>query len=278
MANRAYLYRLSNQPTSYEDRPHTISGVSEWAYDVPFMYRLLMSGNPQLCASLISDGLDGTKTPLYAISSPFESGYERAKRFVAIVKEIIALDSSLSEPPPSPTEPPVKRATPTLAARVKRWFGLASIQPTPALAEAPIKSAAITHLPAWLDETISFLDAHRDQYLLLETIELDLMSEDDPDSLRGLVEREIERSRQVGAAFAALPDNDIEAARIVRSAAAQRFDAPLDAFFGLRFDDNCDSTRTGATEYPIGLQQWSEALYFDLFNREQFAQRETESD
>ena len=70
MANRSYLYSLSNRPTSYADRPETISGLSEWPYDVPFIYRLLMSGDPQLCASLVSDGLDddepGSRTRLYA--------------------------------------------------------------------------------------------------------------------------------------------------------------------------------------------------------------------
>ena len=58
MANRSYLYSLSNRPTHYTDRPETICGLSEWPYAVPFMYRLLMSGDPQLCASLIADGLE----------------------------------------------------------------------------------------------------------------------------------------------------------------------------------------------------------------------------
>lgn len=53
----------------------------------------------------------------------------------------------------------------------------------------------------------------------------------------------------------------------------QKCAAPLDAFFGLRLDDDCDSTRTRATEHPLGLQ-WSEVLYFELWNRAEFeAQR-----
>lgn len=86
MANRAYLYSLSNRPISYADRPDTISGLSEWAYAVPFSYRVLMSGNPQLCASLVSDGFDGEpadrKTKLYAISGDFEAGFARLKRLM----------------------------------------------------------------------------------------------------------------------------------------------------------------------------------------------------
>jgi hypothetical protein len=35
MSNRVYLYRLSNRPTAYADRPETISGPAEWSYDVP---------------------------------------------------------------------------------------------------------------------------------------------------------------------------------------------------------------------------------------------------
>ena len=76
MANRAYLYSLSKPPTSYSDRPDTICGLSEWAYGVPFSYRVLMSGNPRACASLISDGLEDDpkdkKTKLYAISGDFQ--------------------------------------------------------------------------------------------------------------------------------------------------------------------------------------------------------------
>jgi hypothetical protein len=45
MANRAYLYSLSNRPTSYTDRPETITGLSEWPYAIPFTYRVLLSGD-----------------------------------------------------------------------------------------------------------------------------------------------------------------------------------------------------------------------------------------
>ena len=93
MANRSYLYSLSNRP-AYADRPETIVGLSEWPYDVPFIYRLLMSGDPQPCASLVSDGMEdeepGSKTRLYAISSVFEPGYARMRRFADIVRAAVA--------------------------------------------------------------------------------------------------------------------------------------------------------------------------------------------
>lgn len=268
MANRAYLYSLSNRPTAYEDRPETISGLSEWAYDVPFFYRLLMSGDPQRCASLISDGLDGTPVSLHAISSSFEPGFKRVQRFADIIRTLIAL----------PTEPAAEaqRAQPqnsTLIAKLRRLMGLKSDSP----AQTKTASTAIEHLPQWLDEAIAFLDAHRDAYLLLETLELDIMSESDPDALRAMVDAEIERCRRVGEAFEALPEDIAQAARVLQSATTEPQAAPLDVFFGLRFDDGCDSTRSGATEKPLGLE-WSSVLYFELFNREEFEAARREQD
>ncbi|MDP9898779.1 DUF7822 domain-containing protein [Variovorax ginsengisoli] len=274
MANRSYLYSLSNRPTSYDDRPETIAGLSEWAYDVPFIYRLLMSADPQLCASLVADGLDhdeesDKETRLYAISSPFAPGLERVTRFAEILKIL-----AVSAPPvqPAPPEPPA-----SIVGRFKQIFSNApSRAATPAPASAD-SSAAMAYFPAWLDEAVAFLEAHRDEFLLLETIELDTMTEGEEDGLRQCVEAEIETCRQVGAAFDALPADLHEAAQLLRLAAAEEAAPPLDAFFGLRFDDDCDSTRTGATDKPLGLTNWSEVLYFGLFNRAEFEAHEAKN-
>ncbi|HEX7865874.1 MAG TPA: hypothetical protein VF555_13065 [Variovorax sp.] len=268
MANRSYLYSLSNKPGSYADRPENISGLSEWAYDVPFMYRLLMSGDPQLCASLVSDGFDGDepgrKTRLHAISSSFDPGFERVRRFIGIVRFLLAVQTSRTEPGP---QPDVAAQPESLLGRLKRL-----VSPRTAAPSVP-PAAAPTQLPIWLDETIAFLEAHRDRYLLLETIELDTMSEEEESALRSCVEQEIARCLHVGAAIDALPADIAEAARQLKKATVQKCAAPLDAFFGLRLDDDCDSTRTRATEHPLGLQ-WSEVLYFELWNRAEFeAQR-----
>lgn len=223
MANRSYLYSLSNRPASYADRPDTISGLSEWPYAVPFSYRVLMSGDPQECSSLVSDGFEDEpadrKTHLYAISSDFEMGLARLKKFLAIVRRLA--DGS------SP------------------------------------------HLMGELDETVAFLEAHRDRYLLLETIELDIMTDDDPAALRGCVAREINACRQVAAAIDALPADVTEAGERLKAAAQQKCEAPLDAFYGLRLDDDFDNTRDRKTEYPLGLSFWSDVLYFQLSNRTQ---------
>lgn len=256
LANRSYLYSLGNRPSAYADRPETISGLSEWPYDVPFMFRLLMSGDPQLCASLVSDGFDsdepGSKTRLHAISSSFDPGFERVRRFIDIVRPL------LLEAPETGRQPQ------SLLGHFKELISPGRKAATPA---AP--PAAPVQLPIWLDETIAFLEAHRDRYLLLETVELDTMSEETEDALLACVEAEIARCRHVGAALDALPADIAEAGRQLKKAIAQKCPAPLDAFFGLRLDDDCDSTRNGATKHPLGLQ-WSDVLYFDLWNRAEF--------
>lgn len=260
MANRSYLYSLSNRPSSYADRPETISGLSQWAYDVPYMYRLLMSGDPQLCASLVSDGFDSDepehKTKLHAISSRFDLGFERVKRFVDIVGALTA-----QAVPREPQSTAMARQA-TFIRRLQRLFSPQEIpNPTASTMEAPTVS---TELRTWLDETVAFLEAHRDKYLLLETIELDIMSGKEEAVLRAYVEEEIARCTHVGAAIDALPADITEAGRQLKIATAQKCAAPLDAFFGLRLDDECDSV-----EPPLGLD-WSEGLYFGLWNRAEF--------
>ncbi|MBO3273622.1 DUF7822 domain-containing protein [Pseudomonas schmalbachii] len=98
MANRSYLYSLSNQPESYQDRPETITGLSEWPYNVPLVYYLLLSGNPRLCASLISDGFEDeapdNKTRLYAITGDFATGYARLERFAKVLRRAAPAEST----------------------------------------------------------------------------------------------------------------------------------------------------------------------------------------
>jgi len=223
MANRSYLYSLSNRPTSYSDRPETISGLSECKYAVPFSYRALMSGDPRLCSSLVSDGLEGDppdhKTRIYAISSEFELGYARLKKFLAIVRTLAGSGS-------------------------------------PNLVHA-------------IEETQKFLETHRNRYLLLETIELDLLQEETEQGLRAEVERELTACLRAGAGIEALPADVNEASARLRAAARQSSEEPLDAFYGLVLDDDFDKARADYTDYPLGLF-WMDILYFDLWNREQF--------
>ena len=223
MANRSYLYSLSNRPSSYADRPQTISGLSEWAYDVPFSYRILMSGDPQLCASLISDGFNddspNLKSKLYAINSDFELGFEHLKKFFAILQ--------------------------------------------------PLISNTAPHLAAGLAETVAFLEAHRDRYLLLETVELDTMQYGTEAELKACVEKEIKTCLAVGDAIDALLANPVLAGKRLQDATLHKSGSPFDPFYGLRLDDDYDNLRDSKTECPLGLE-WSDVLYFDLWNLAEF--------
>jgi len=218
MANRSYLYSLGNRPVSYADRPDTVSGLSEWPYAVPFSYRVLMSGDPRLCASLISDGFEDDPpdraTPLHAISAEFDAGYARLRKVFAAVRAV----------------------------------------------------SGAAQLRAALDEAETFLAAHRDRFLLLETIELDSMTESGEEGLRTSVEREIDACRQAGAAVDGLPDDPAEAGE--RLARATTGDTP---FHGLVLDDDFDNTRDGRTSNPLGVSWWTDVLYYGLWNRAEFA-------
>lgn len=220
MANRSYLYSLSNQPTSYTDRPDSISGLSEWPYNIPLSYRILLSGNPKLCASLISDGFESdppdNKTQIYAVSGDFEVGFLRLKKFIEIVRLLATEKSEL--------------------------------------------------LASMLGETIDFLEKHQDRYLLLETIELDCMDEDEETALRACVEAEISACRDAGAAVDVLPEDPRIAADILKGAAEKESAAPVGAFHGILFNDNFDSYEN---DTPMGLY-WTDILYCELENKEEF--------
>lgn len=236
MANRAYLYSLDNRPQAYTDRPDTISGLSEWPCTIPFAYRVLLSGNPQLCASMISDGFEdedpSSRTPLWAISGDFDAGYARLRKF-------LALASALGQAP--------------------SWHHASDIADAPT---SPLQHA--------ITDTLAFLDAHRNTHLLLETIELDIMETRDADALKALAEAERARCIATGAAIDALPEDPQAAKALLASAMFEDRGGTLSMLYGLRLDDEFDNIRDGATEAPLGLSFWDETLYFSLWNRAQF--------
>lgn len=276
MANRSYLYSLSNRPTHYTDRPETISGLSEWPYAVPFMYRLLMSGDPQLCASLIADGLEDDepehRTRLPAISSTFAPGLARVRRFAEIVRAAVATPAPAAAPEMAATEPA------SLLGKLKRMFSSADAAPAGAAKSvARGGPTSVTQLLEALDETLAFLEAHRDEYLLLETVELELMMESGEAALKANAEKEIARCVRAGAALDTLPADPAEAGRQLLAATRERCAPPLDAFHGLRLDDGFDGSRNGNTDYVLGLV-WSDVLYFALYNRAEFEAHKAEPD
>jgi hypothetical protein len=193
-----------------------------------------MSGNPQLCASLVADGLEdepqGAKSKLYAIAAEFELGYARLQKLATAVR-------------------------------------LGTQGRAPALIQA-------------LDETLSFLEQHRDRYLLLETIELDMMMVEGEGPLRDSAERCLGACLEAGAAVDALPGDAALAAAALREAARSRSGKPWyapwkkapppHAFAGIVMTDDFDNVRGKKTERPLGLSEWSDVLYYELWNRERF--------
>ena len=222
MANRSYLYSLSNRPTSYVDRPETVSGLSEWGYLVPLSYRILMSGDPQLCSSLISNGFEdepeGEKTKLYAICSDFETGFSRLKTFFNVLNAAIPSDS------------------------------------------APYLSEEIAN-------AIAFLETHRDKYLLLETIELDMMMAADESELQQRVKDELSMCYMAGIAVKNLSDNVDEAVKQLRQANEAFAGIAVLPCSELQLDANYDRSDEG---FPAGVGYWSEHLYFGLWNRAEY--------
>jgi len=223
MANRSYLYSLDNRPKTFADRPETICGLSEWPYVIPLSYRVLMSGDPQLCASFVSEGFAdqpaGEETKIYAISSDFELGFARLKRLFSIIR-------------------PLAESAPNLLAQ--------------------------------MTETLTFLEAHKHRYLLLETVELDMMSAEGGPALRASVEAEVNECRRLGAAIDAFPADPGAAGAALKAALEHQAEPPFDVFWGLRLDDRFDHTRDGSTERPLGLGNWDESLYYQLWNRAEF--------
>lgn len=100
------------------------------------------------------------------------------------------------------------------------------------------------------------------------------MSESEESKLRACVEEEIARCLHAGAAVDALSVDIAEAGRQLKLATTQEQASPMNAFFELHLDDDCDSSRDGTTKYPIGLQ-WDESLYFGLWNRAEFEAQRT---
>lgn len=232
MANRSYLYSISNQPNNHNDRPDIAYGLSEWAYSIPLIHRILMSGDPKRCESLIFSGLENDDfdededeceideeqdLPLYAVTSHFESGYKRLKKFLSIL-EVLFSD---------------------------------------------IESDIIDNI----QETICFLEKNKLPYLILDTVEIDMMLISGADNLRDAVDEEIERCLSIGKVIDELPDNIDEAAKIVKSAIIKPKANELYVFSDIRLDETYDHIRCGE---PLGLSYWSNDLYYYLLNKKEF--------
>jgi hypothetical protein len=82
MANRSFLYAMDRLPSSWSDAPGQATGLSDWAYDIPLSYRLLVSGQPRVCAWL---GHDDTDDPPLALAGEADGGHSRLCRFLDLL-------------------------------------------------------------------------------------------------------------------------------------------------------------------------------------------------
>lgn len=84
MANRSYLFATDKIPANYEDRPETITGLSEWPYDIPIAYLLLVSQDTRVCASLSFLSEEEDNEPL-ALAGTAAGGTARLKRLLELL-------------------------------------------------------------------------------------------------------------------------------------------------------------------------------------------------
>jgi|SRR5690606_2776636 len=80
MANRSYLYAANRTPGS-DSGFDKIIGVSESSYDIPLVYKILVSGRPSACRSLIWEYPE----PI-SIAGDYEHGMERLSAFLSDIR------------------------------------------------------------------------------------------------------------------------------------------------------------------------------------------------
>lgn len=77
MANRSYLYSIDFMPEpNLSKKGKKITGISEWNYGIPIIYKILLSGQPQTCNSLIWDEPEGI-----ALIGSYDQGLSNLKKF-----------------------------------------------------------------------------------------------------------------------------------------------------------------------------------------------------
>lgn len=236
MANRSYLYASNFNPDADRESPH-LEGVSEWSYALPLSYEILVSGDPQICRSIISNGVevndDGDTSPVYAVYSESETGKRRLLKLLEILKF-----SASQERKPSTFR------------RLVSPFGF------------PFKGGPVSPLLLEaIEKTQEFMNSVSHPFFLLETIELDVMSTGDPKELRKMVDTWKQRSVSIGAEIDALP-SDAEQALGVLAISNKDDSHNGNALMNLRIDDHFDKPRPG--ENYLGLSYWSDVLAIDF--------------
>ncbi len=80
MANRSYLYSINKIPTK-DSNPDFITSLSEFNYDIPLIYKILLTGNPQKCFSVIWDKQE------IGIVGNYQDGINKLTRFLDLFEQ-----------------------------------------------------------------------------------------------------------------------------------------------------------------------------------------------
>ena len=82
MANRSYLYSTNIAPgPDAVDQGRKLIGISEYNYDIPIVFKLLLSGNPRTCPSSIWDCDDDI-----ALLGDYDAGLANLEAFLAQIQ------------------------------------------------------------------------------------------------------------------------------------------------------------------------------------------------
>lgn len=229
MAHRAYLYSVNKPPLENVEGLAAPKSLSEWPSQVPFSYEVLMSADPQLCPSLLGDGLEDddsdNPTKLWANYSSWELGFERMQKLLGILKAL-------------PRVPRVDDA------------------------DKP-SELTLEELHQRVEETEKFLLAVKGEYVVLETVEIDLlgyMPDLGADYLRDEAEGAAYGCTAAGKGIDALPADPELAATVLLNAVENKDYGPLRVFYRLRFDDH-----NNAKGSPLGLY-WTDITYYSFLD------------
>lgn len=78
MANRSYLYSTEAFPGSPEwDETKALHGIAEFRYDIPLVFRILLTGNPMECRSSIWEAPEKI-----ALAGSYSRGVENLTRYL----------------------------------------------------------------------------------------------------------------------------------------------------------------------------------------------------
>ncbi|MFC0179511.1 DUF7822 domain-containing protein [Thorsellia kenyensis] len=213
MANRSYLYSTSQQSCLLGENNLVIKDLSEWNYDIPLSYFILVSGNSTLCPSLLTDTFKESIAGdhVFALSGDFNIGYARLVKFLSTLDVLFSKN------------------------------------------EKSIKTE--------IQNTQSFLQQYKNNYIYLETIELDVMGFDESEQLKAQTLEYLDFAKQLANIIDSLPDNKNEAIELLAKAKITYLGNEALLLDNICIDHNYDCSDKC---FLLGITEWTNNLYFTL--------------